>query len=57
MKKWLFAIALVVLGVAFAFCGIYVGHMDDAPGAAGIGFALFFVCVFLSRKVFKKYSK
>lgn len=31
---------LVIVGVAFAAAGIYVGDTDDAPGAALLGFLL-----------------
>jgi hypothetical protein len=34
------AFGLVALGVALAAGGVYVGHTDDAPGAALIGFLL-----------------
>ena len=39
-RNWVIAFGLVVLGVALAAGGIYVGHTDDAPGAALIGFGL-----------------
>ncbi len=39
------AIAIAVLGVAFAAAGIYVGEIDDAPGAALIGLLLM-ICAF-----------
>jgi hypothetical protein len=39
---------VVAVGIAFVFAGIYVGEIDDAPGAAligillGLAFILFF---------------
>lgn len=39
------AIALLVLGVAIAAAGIYVGETDDAPGAALIGLVVMAVMV------------
>ena len=36
----LLAAALVLIGLAFAAGGIYVGETDDAPGAALLGFLL-----------------
>jgi len=46
--KILAVIALVVLGLAIAAAGIYVGEMDDAPGAALIGILLMFGAVVLA---------
>lgn len=34
------ALGLIVVGVAIGAAGIYVGHVDDAPGAGGIGLLL-----------------
>lgn len=41
----LFAAGLVLLGFGFAAAGIYVGEIDDAPGAAVIGLALLVSCI------------
>ncbi|HEX7089497.1 MAG TPA: hypothetical protein VF192_05135 [Longimicrobiales bacterium] len=41
-------IALVVLGLAIAAAGIYVGETDDAPGAALIGILLMIGAVVLA---------
>jgi MYXO-CTERM domain-containing protein len=38
--KWIGAIGLIVLGIAFAAAGIYIGETDDAPGAALMGILL-----------------
>ena len=35
--KFVIALILVVFGVAIAAAGIYIGEIDDAPGAALIG--------------------
>jgi hypothetical protein len=37
---------VVVVGVAIVFAGIYVGEIDNAPGAALVGFLLFFSLIF-----------
>lgn len=33
-------LVFILLGLAFASLGLYVGQTDDAPGAALIGFVL-----------------
>lgn len=38
--KYVKALCLVVIGVAIAAAGIYLGETDDAPGAALIGILL-----------------
>lgn len=44
------AFALVALGLAIAAMGLYVGEVDDAPGAGGIGLVLLCVSVVLGVK-------
>jgi hypothetical protein len=39
-RNLLVALFIVVLGVAIAVAGIYLGEYDDAPGAALIGIVL-----------------
>lgn len=39
------ALGLIAAGVAFGAAGIYVGEIDDAPGAALIGIVLMIVAV------------
>ena len=39
-KNWALAAAFVILGIALAAGGIYVGETDDAPGAALLGLLL-----------------
>jgi hypothetical protein len=36
----LMAVGFVVIGLAFAAAGIYIGETDDAPGAAALGILL-----------------
>jgi hypothetical protein len=43
----LLALGLITLGVGIAAAGIYLGEMDDAPGAALIGILLMIGAVFL----------
>lgn len=40
VKHLIIALGLVVIGVALAAAGIYVGETDDAPGAALMGILL-----------------
>ena len=40
VKNPVIALSLVLIGVAIAAGGIYVGETDDAPGAALIGIVL-----------------
>lgn len=42
------AIALIALGLGIAAMGVYVGEVDDAPGAAAMGFVLMFAAVVLA---------
>ena len=41
------AFALIALGLAIAVMGVYVAEVDDAPGAAAMGFVLMFAAVVL----------
>jgi hypothetical protein len=43
----LLALGLITLGVGIAAAGIYLGEMDDAPGAALIGILLLLGAVML----------
>jgi len=43
----LLAVGLVAIGVGIAAVGIYIGEMDDAPGAALIGILLMIGAVVL----------
>ena len=40
--------ALIALGLATAAMGVYVAEVDDAPGAAAMGFVLMFAAIVLS---------
>jgi CubicO group peptidase (beta-lactamase class C family) len=42
------AVALIALGLAIAAMGVYVAEVDDAPGAAAMGFVLMFAAVVLA---------
>ena len=42
VTKFVKALGLVVIGLAIAAVGIYLGETDDAPGAALIGILLMF---------------
>ena len=44
------AFALIALGLAIAAMGVYVAEVDDAPGAAAMGFVLLFAAVVLGLK-------
>jgi len=46
----LVGLGLIVLGLAFAGAGVYVGETDDAPGAALLGFLLMIGAVVLGIK-------
>lgn len=37
---------VVILALAIFYAGMYVGHTDDAPGAAALGFILMLVIIF-----------
>lgn len=37
---------VLVIAIALVFFGIYIGEMDDAPGAAGLGLLLALALVF-----------
>ena len=43
--KTVTVVGMVVLGLAIAAAGIYIGEIDDAPGAALIGFLLMIALV------------
>ena len=43
----LLALGLIAIGVGIAAAGIYIGEMDDAPGAALIGILLMIGAVVL----------
>lgn len=48
--------ALITLGLALAAGGVYVGHTDDAPGAALIGFLLMIGAVVLGVRTARRRS-
>lgn len=48
------ALVLVVIGVALAAAGIYIGETDDAPGAALIGILLLAGAVALGIRIVRR---
>ncbi len=54
MRNKAMALGLVVLGVALAAAGIYVGGTDDAPGAALLGILLLLGTVALAVKLARR---
>lgn len=48
------AFGLVVIGVAIAATGIYIGDTDDAPGAAVIGILLMIGAVALAVRIARR---
>ncbi|RXK56176.1 hypothetical protein ESB00_09975 [Oleiharenicola lentus] len=53
-KNLVVASGIVVLGVALAAAGIYIGDTDDAPGAALLGIGLMLGLVALAVKVARR---
>jgi hypothetical protein len=48
------ALGFVVIGVAIAAAGIYVGDTDDAPGAALIGMLLMMGAMVLAVRIARR---
>jgi uncharacterized integral membrane protein len=46
-------LVFILLGLAFASLGLYVGQTDDAPGAALIGFILMGSFIYLAVKTIR----
>jgi hypothetical protein len=40
VRNMIMALGLIAIGVGIAVAGIYIGEIDDAPGAAFIGILL-----------------
>jgi hypothetical protein len=53
-NKLMTAIGLIVIGLAFAAAGIYVGETDDAPGAAMLGFVLMITLVVIGIRIARR---
>ncbi len=53
-KNLIVALGLVLLGVALAAAGIYVGDTDDAPGAALLGLVVMLGLVTLAVKIARR---
>jgi len=47
-------IGLIILGLAIAAAGIYIGDADDAPGGALIGILLMMVAVSLGARILQR---
>jgi hypothetical protein len=45
------AVGLITIGIGIAAAGIYIGEMDDAPGAALIGILLMASAVYLGVRI------
>lgn len=54
MIVWIKALILVVIGVGIGVAGVYVGQIDDAPGAAGIGMLVMLGMGYLAFKVLQR---
>jgi hypothetical protein len=52
--KSVMALGLVVIGVALAAAGIYIGDTDDAPGASLIGILLMIGAVILGVRIARR---
>lgn len=52
--KWIKAIGILAIGVALGAAGIYIGEIDDAPGAMLIGFLLMITAVVLGVRVVRR---
>ena len=50
-KKLLISFCLIAIGISLAVAGIYIGELDDAPGAAFIGIMLMIVTVIFGVKI------
>ena len=53
-KNLVMAVGLIVVGIALAAGGIYVGETDDAPGAAGIGLLLMIGAIVLGVRIARR---
>lgn len=53
LKRLLLGILLLIVGIL----GIYVGEIDDSPGAGGIGIIIIILGVYFVVKSFFKKSK
>lgn len=53
-KNLVLATGLIILGVALAAAGIYIGDTDDAPGAALLGLLLMIGSVMLGVKLARR---
>lgn len=49
--RMLMSLSVIVIGIVICAAGIYIGEIDDAPGAALIGFILMIGTVVLGVKI------
>ena len=56
VMKYITALGLVVIGVALAAAGIYVGETDDAPGAALLGILLMIATLVFAVRIVRRKS-
>ena len=58
MKSWitnvLMVLAFIAIGVGIAAAGIYIGEIDDAPGAALLGILLMIGAVALGARTARR---
>lgn len=54
IRNLLIALILAALGVALAAGGIYIGEIDDAPGAALLGILLMIALLALARRTVRR---
>ena len=54
MKRRMIAAGLILLGVGFLALGLTVGHLDDAPGAVGIGGMLLIACLYGACRILRR---
>lgn len=54
MRRAAIVAALLIIGVALASAGIYIGETDDAPGAALIGILLMIGAVALAIRIVRR---
>src|SRR3546814_20867626 len=57
LTNFVMALGVVIIGVAAAATGIYVGDADDAPGAALVGILILIGAVVLSVRIARRRSE
>ena len=54
MKRRILALAVLILGIALAVAGIFIGEVDDAPGAALIGILLLIGAIVVAIRIARR---